>query len=482
MTRSDNRASWIIALLILLAPLPFLSVDTNDNMLTRMMLTVSIVEDGTTRIDPYAERTFDKSLYQGHYYSDKAPGIAFMAIPSYIIGRELSSAMGHDLAFFPDLGAPESPANEIARTMVLRFVILMTSGIMTAAAGAMFFRFAKDVSGDPKTGFLATASIFLASPLLGWSAQLFGHAVAASALFLAFYHCFYLRPDSNRAAWRALGAGAFLGIAILIEYVAAPAVALIAGYGIFRLSTFKRARAIVLLGLALLACAAFILPILLYHSISFGGMLNTGYSNVVGFDGMDEGFMGLTYPKPMVLLLIIFGFRRGIFWLSPLLALVPYGAWKSLHSKFLRDEIILSVLVIIYYLLLNASYHYWHGSASTGPRHIVPSLPFMGVCIIWMWKYATGWVRTVMYLALTMGIAISLACVSVTMTAWGGFWFPLKDPILEAVFFGTNTLETHRVTLEWYRILGWSPWAVAAVWTAAVVMTCVLCLRVIRRD
>jgi hypothetical protein len=37
--------------------------------------------------------------------------------------------------------------------------------------------------------------------------------------------------------------------------------------------------------------------------------------------------------------------------------------------------------VVAYYFLLNASYHYWDGGWSYGPRHIGPALPFLGLGI-----------------------------------------------------------------------------------------------------
>src|SRR5262245_40630475 len=40
--------------------------------------------DGTTRIDAYASNTgVDKARYRGHWYSLRAPGLAFVSLPAY---------------------------------------------------------------------------------------------------------------------------------------------------------------------------------------------------------------------------------------------------------------------------------------------------------------------------------------------------------------------------------------------------------------
>jgi hypothetical protein len=48
---------------------------------SRFGLTQSIALHGSLRIDRYNAQTQDKSLYRGHWYSDKAPGISFLALP-----------------------------------------------------------------------------------------------------------------------------------------------------------------------------------------------------------------------------------------------------------------------------------------------------------------------------------------------------------------------------------------------------------------
>ena len=55
--------------------------DWNQN--SRFDLVVALVEDHTFQIDKYVANTGDYALYDGHYYSDKAPGMALLGLPVY---------------------------------------------------------------------------------------------------------------------------------------------------------------------------------------------------------------------------------------------------------------------------------------------------------------------------------------------------------------------------------------------------------------
>jgi hypothetical protein len=55
--------------------------DPNQN--SRLNMVFAVVEDGTFQIDRYVENTVDYAKVGEHYYSDKAPGTAFLGIPIY---------------------------------------------------------------------------------------------------------------------------------------------------------------------------------------------------------------------------------------------------------------------------------------------------------------------------------------------------------------------------------------------------------------
>jgi hypothetical protein len=55
---------------------------------------LSLIEDGTVTINKFHEHTGDKAEYRGNYYSDKAPGLSFTALPLVAAGKTLLRLYG----------------------------------------------------------------------------------------------------------------------------------------------------------------------------------------------------------------------------------------------------------------------------------------------------------------------------------------------------------------------------------------------------
>src|SRR4249919_1385737 len=66
------------------------------NQNSRFDLLRAIVERHTLQIDAYHENTQDKAYARGHYYSDKAPGLVFLAVPFAEAARVVMRAAGVD--------------------------------------------------------------------------------------------------------------------------------------------------------------------------------------------------------------------------------------------------------------------------------------------------------------------------------------------------------------------------------------------------
>jgi len=50
---------------------------------TRFFLTRAIVDENRFEIDTWYNQTGDRAFYDGHYYSDKDPGLSYLASPVY---------------------------------------------------------------------------------------------------------------------------------------------------------------------------------------------------------------------------------------------------------------------------------------------------------------------------------------------------------------------------------------------------------------
>jgi hypothetical protein len=125
------------------------------------------------------------------------------------------------------------------------------------------------------------------------------------------------------------------------------------------------------------------LPLLMinsaYNWLAFKSLLPIGYSYSVWAPVVHEhGFMGLSTPSLHVLGEISFGVFRGLFFISPVMLLVIpslYLMWRQ-QPKY-RDVVILLGVIIVGFFVYNSAYLVWWGGWSTGPRFLVPMLPFM---------------------------------------------------------------------------------------------------------
>ena len=455
-----HLTAMLLFLLLMTLPLPFLPEFGGANSATRLMLTGALVEEGSTEIDRHATLTIDKALVGDHYYSDKAPGMALLAVPAYAAGRALAPQATTELFRL------DEPLDELPRAtmMIWRALSWTTGGLLMALAGAVLYGMGRRLGIYPRAALMASLSVCLATPVLGWSVQFFGHVGAGASLAIAFALSTGLGRDRAglSPAWRAMAASGALSLAVSIEYTAAPPALLIAAYALRRLALLPAREAWTLFTLALGSALLAAVPMLAYHWASFGSPFRVGYSSVVGFEGMDEGLLGLTAPDPEVLTKILFSVRRGILWLSPLLVLVPWGIWRGLRKPApgdpdMRTEMALCLAIILYYFLLNASYHYWGGGLSLGPRHALPALFFAALPLALLWQDAQGWGRRVLRGLFTVSLFFSLASASMTMAPTT--WFPLWDPILKHLLSDQNAF---------FRMAHWglSPGLVFGLWLA----------------
>jgi hypothetical protein len=404
----------------------FANANPSANANTRLALVLSIVERGQLLIDGFEHTTIDKAQVDGHYYSDKAPGMSLMAVPAAKVFAMLRAARGQERAWLDETGKPTN-----AFRSLLYLVGIVASALPTAAAVAVLYLVALRLCGDPAGSLFAAVALGFATPMWGWATTFFGHASAGAFQFLALAVFLLLAGGAGRGrarAWDLLG-GLLLGWSIVIELTAGPSAALI---GLFRLYVARRdpLPTLVAAGIGGLAGVA---PLLVYNLLAFGSPLKLGYGAVVGFEGMQQGFFGISLPSVPIIGEILFGQRRGLLWIAPVLVLAPMALWRLLVQPGQRALGILIVAIVVYYVLLNSSYFYWDGGASTGPRHITPILPFVCLPFCLLWRELNRWLLLGL---LGLSVFTTLACVSVTMTAMAHINNPLVDFILPRFMAG----------------------------------------------
>ena len=144
------------------------------NQNSRFDLLRAIVELHTLQIDAYHENTQDKAHFHGHYYSEKAPGLVFLAVPFAEVARVVVRAVGVD---------PESPPGEYALSYI---VTACTVALPTALAGVCLFflalRFGSNVTGAA----FATMVFAVGTPMLAYASLFWAHALVGACLLFAF--------------------------------------------------------------------------------------------------------------------------------------------------------------------------------------------------------------------------------------------------------------------------------------------------------
>lgn len=457
------RTRLLLFALVWLSCVWFGSWSLNPNNATRMFAGMALVEHGNARIDGFQALTIDKAEFGGHFYMDKAPGMTLLSLPAMALADRIAGPV-------EDIPPTIYDARfEHVMTIRLRLAVAMVSAVLAALAALAMHDLGYRLTGNASGALVASLGFALGTPVWGWSTTLFGHAPVA-ALFVIAVWALWRAAEQGVGGGRTLRfaaiGGAVLGLAVLIEFEAALAGSAIALWGAMRLwRTDRRATMVA----ALAGLATLLVPFVTYNMIAFGTPFRLGYQGVVGFAGMDQGLFGLTSPKPAVLWKILFGLRRGLLWVAPILIPAAIGLW--LLAKKHRGLALLLAAAALAVLLVNAAYVYWDGGHSTGPRHSVPALGLIAIGLAPFWaglRYA--WERAITGALLLVSVAVNLMVAAANITTPDTYRFPLADPIL--VDWQAGQLRTLAGDF-----LGWSPMAGVGMYLATVIVLSLLLMR-----
>jgi hypothetical protein len=378
------------------------------NQNSRFDLTRAIVEQHTVRIDSFHKNTGDKALYNGHYYSDKAPGLALAAVPVWAAVRSILEAAG------------KTTATERALTFGLYTAGLITVALPTVIGLSLLLSLAMSMGASPGGAVFGMLALGLGTPIWAYATLFWGHAAAGSFLVFAFAAAFALRKPNGYPLLLGFIVGGAAGWATVIEYPAGPMAALLAAYAAFNAwrshgTTFSR----VITGII---CGAILnmLVLGLYHYLAFGSAFSIGYAHNVNFPEMrTNGFFGVTHPSFKIIRELLFGWQRGLLPLAPVLIFLPIGLHRLLKKR--RLELAILVAIPLYYLLLNASYVSWDGGFSYGPRHLAAGIFFLVVPLSLAWTRGNRLLRISMMGSAVAGAVMALMAVSTLVippTAW----------------------------------------------------------------
>ncbi len=364
------RHEWLVLLVLGVIAFSFFHrVGPQD--ITRLALTQAISEQQTLRIDRWHRQTVDKAVYGGHYYSDKAPGISFLAVPPLLALRLV--------------GVVEPEDERVGIWKERRFAWgfrVLTIGLGFLVATFLVGRVAEGIAAG--TGAASATAFGLGTLALPLATTLFQHVLAAAVGFAAFVAAWSgLRADT-RHDLRWIASGLCAGLAVLIEYQALVVVAVVLVYLATR--TIRGAMLFVAAGLP---CAV---ALGVYNTLAFESPLHLSYSYVSQQFArqQSEGLFGIGVPDPVDVARVLASWD-GLLVQSPVLILAGIGLvllWRS----GVRAEAAACGAVTLLFLLLNAGYYDPIGGLSPGPRFFIPALPFLAVGLplaFRRWPYLT---------------------------------------------------------------------------------------------
>ena len=402
---SRERLGQVMLFLLLLLSYTYTFprwADQSQN--SRMDMVVAVVDDGTFRIDKYVSNTVDYAKVGDHYYSDKAPGPAFLGIPIYAglrvlfdtpVVQRLMNQLASNPAFVATLRSYGSGILEqkVRLALALVAIALAVGAIPSALLGVLLYRAMARFTPRPWPRLLVVVGYALLTPAFAYANTFYSHQLSAALLFGAFYLVFM--PAAPFSRWRLLGAGFLLAYAVICEYPAALMAGGIFIYALYRLWREDRwTRSVWMVPAAAVVGAAW----LAYNTVVFGGPLKLGYSYSEQWLGVhNTGFMSLTWPHGEAMWGITFGLFRGLFVLSPLLLLAVPGLVWWWRSGEHRAAFWLAVYSVAAFFLFNSSSAMWWGGFAVGPRYVLPAVPFLALPIVfvfrdarrhWFWKAA----------------------------------------------------------------------------------------------
>ncbi|HEY3107862.1 MAG TPA: hypothetical protein VGL23_03870 [Chloroflexota bacterium] len=343
--------------------------EPGPNELSRIDLTFALARRGSVSIDPYAANTIDRAEHAGRYFSDKPLGLPLLAAP---VLRLADQALG-----LGDLG-------ETRVSYVAHLLTAATVALPAALLAPLLALTARRLGASRLGSAAAAAALALGTALLPFATSFYAHATSAALAFLGFA----LGAGLLLRRWPRAGAaasGLALGLAALVEYPVILVGAVVLALRVARREPVGR-QALFLAGGALALA-----PLPLYNWRAFGAPWRLGYGFVSqdAFGGMQAGFFGLTGPRIEALAEITLG-PAGLVSQSPWLLLGPVGLallWRAgapagdspAASAGQRGAAVAAGAVVGLFLLYNSSYYLPMGGQSSGPRFLLPALPFLAL-------------------------------------------------------------------------------------------------------
>jgi hypothetical protein len=387
---------------------------------SRFSLTKAITDERMFEIDNFYNQTGDRSYYSGHYFSDKDPGLSFLAAPIYKIWEFV-------YRFFPEqfkqkyagdqnyvinvinkvsIYTPKDPGFFIFTSMIL--VTVFTSCVFSALSTVLIYKISRIFLENEKRRLLLTATYGLGTLTFPAALTFMGHATATFFTFLAFYLLFKMKHEKKYDNKCFVLSGLLVGLGIITEDIVA-----LVGVALYLYSyTINRRKTVFFLTGLLIS----LLPLFLYNFSIF----NTPFDSTRAY--IDRNIYVSAYPSESnstssekilksaifpyeeverilrhlhfitsppnlyVVLKLLIDPYRGLLFYCPVLSLSFIGLFYM--YKEYKIESLLILLTFVSFLILLSMRTNWWGGYGFGNRYLQPTIPLLIIPLIYTFKKA----------------------------------------------------------------------------------------------
>lgn len=422
LSTQKRRYTYSMVFVLFFVTFSFFFQGGGWNQNSRMCLVRSIVQHKTFTINACKEdlqeiefaNTGDWSFYNGQYYSNKSPGLSFMAVLPYAMAQYCVQYV--------------LPDNHERQVLLSAYVSTVCTTVLFSAILCLlifylcctFFRMSTTES------LFATIFYGCGTIAFSYSTTFYCHQPAAFCSFFAFLLLLHIRKNSAKKNSYALLAGFFAGTAVLIEPSAIITLIALLCY----VTCCIRNR--YYLCLFILGCLPPGILQGMYNVVCFNHPLASSYSYANDVVMWKNGGSLFGIPSPMRFFRLFFSPHHGLFISSPIFLMALPGIFFSLKDRKWRVEAIFCAGVSLSFIGLIASFHAWHGGSAIGPRYLLPAFPFAFVFIIFALKKYPKLVMLLGIFSLIINVAITLIGNEIPRHVTN----PLGDVILKQVLNG----------------------------------------------
>jgi hypothetical protein len=370
---------------------------------------IRALDRGTTKIDADRAITGDEVRFNGHWYSNKAPGFALWELPAY----KALTATGVTDGSRMRVGGQ---AND--RTL---WLLGIWGTVLPAVLLLLMIRSVAERI-EPGFGTAAAVTAGLATLLLPFSSLLFSHMFAAMLVFGAFTLLFH---EFGRASARLrvpvlVAAGLLMGFAITTEYPSALVGALLGGYAMIGHGDRSLAPAIRRGLFFALGVAVGVVPLLLYNHSAFGSYTHIAYANE---EMQQTGFFGFGLPGPKFIAQLLLS-SRGLLILTPVVVIAAL-AIRLVHRRGWPAEAWLIGAICVSFLVYVSAFVEPFGGLVPGPRYLLICLPFLCVALAPAWREWPGPTLTLSAIGLTTMLVATMTAPMIATHSETGRWTDL---------------------------------------------------------